>query len=75
MKRKNETNDKNRYRSSRMFENHGNWFFNTREGDAVGPFQDKLAAATQLEVYIRLVESGLLPTGEKYAVHSMAVSS
>jgi Domain of unknown function (DUF6316) len=49
------------YRTSRMFRENGNWFFKTREGDTVGPFQEELEASTQLEVYIRLVNAGLLP--------------
>ena len=52
------------YRTSRMFRDNGNWFFKTREGDTVGPFQEELEASTQLEVYIRLVSSGLLPFQE-----------
>lgn len=52
------------YRTSRMFREGGNWFFKTREGETVGPFQEELDASTQLEVYIRLVNSGLLPVQE-----------
>lgn len=52
------------YRTSRMFRENGNWFFKTREGDTVGPFQEELEASTQLEVYIRLVNAGLLPLNE-----------
>ncbi len=51
-------------RTGRMFRDNGNWFFKTREGDTVGPFQEELEASTQLEVYIRLVSSGLLPFQE-----------
>ena len=49
------------YRTSRMFRENGNWFFKTREGDTVGPFQEELEASTQLEVYIRLANADLLP--------------
>jgi hypothetical protein len=52
------------YRSNRMFMENGDWYFKTREGDTVGPFQEELEASTQLEVYIRLVSSGLLPMDE-----------
>ena len=52
------------YRTSRMFRDNGNWFFKTREGDTIGPFEEELEASTQLEVYIRLVSSGLLPFQE-----------
>ena len=47
-------------RSTRMFRENEDWFFNTREGKAIGPFRDKLEASTQLEVYIRMAGSGLL---------------
>lgn len=47
-----------------MYEEGGSWYFNTREGTVVGPFKDELEAYTQLEVYIRLVDSGLLPEAE-----------
>ncbi|MCB1704239.1 MAG: hypothetical protein KDI17_05210 [Halioglobus sp.] len=47
-----------------MFQDNGGWFFKTREGETVGPFQEELEASTQLEVYIRLVNSGLLPCEE-----------
>ena len=52
------------YRTGRMYRDNGNWFFKTREGDTVGPFEEELEASTQLEVYIRLVSSGLLPFQE-----------
>ncbi len=52
------------YRTSRMFQENGNWFFKTREGDTVGPFQEELEASTQLEVYIRMANTGLLPFNE-----------
>ena len=47
-------------RTNRMFEEDGSWFFKTREGDSVGPFRDELETSTRLEVYIRMVDSGLL---------------
>jgi hypothetical protein len=52
------------YRTSRMFRDNGKWFFKTREGETVGPFQEELEASTQLEVYIRLANAGLLPLNE-----------
>lgn len=52
-------------RSSRMFQENGNWFFKTREGDTLGPFCEELEASTQLEVYIRLLNAGLLPFNEE----------
>ena len=61
MKRTDTDNKQNRARTNRMFKKGANWFFKTREGSAVGPFRDELEVSTQLEVYIRLVDSGLLP--------------
>lgn len=46
-------------RTIRIFEEDGNWFFRTREGDVAGPFRDELEASTRLEVYIRMVNTGL----------------
>lgn len=59
-------------RTGRMFRDNGNWFFKTREGDTIGPFQEELEASTQLEVYIRLVSSGLLPFQEVLKPTQMA---
>ena len=61
MKRTDTDKKQNCARSNRMFKKGANWFFKTREGSAVGPFRDELEVSTQLEVYIRLVDSGLLP--------------
>lgn len=61
MQRKNDKNKNTSFRSNRMFEDDGKWFCKTREGGAIGPFRDELEAATQLELYIRMSESGLLP--------------
>ena len=47
-------------RTTRTFKEDGSWFFKTREGELAGPFRDELEASTRLEVYIRLVNSGLL---------------
>lgn len=62
------------YRTSRMFRENGNWFFKTREGDTVGPFQEELEASTQLEVYIRLVNAGLLPFNDGLRVTTVATA-
>ena len=51
-------------RTRRTFEENGSWFFKTREGELAGPFRDELEASTRLEVYIRLVKSGLPNTSE-----------
>lgn len=61
MQRKDDKNKKVSFRSDRMFEDDGNWYCKTREGGTIGPFQDELEASTQLELYIRMAGSGLLP--------------
>lgn len=60
MQRKNDKAQHAHFRTNRMFQDNGGWYFKTREGGTVGPFLDELAASTQLEVYIRMVESGLM---------------
>jgi hypothetical protein len=65
MERKNlRDSDQAGSRTRRTFEENGNWFFKTREGELAGPFQDELEASTRLEVYIRMVNSGLPNIGE-----------
>ena len=54
-----------------MYEESGSWYFNTREGTVVGPFRDELEAYTQLEVYIRLADSGMLPDSETVAAAAL----
>jgi len=49
-------------RTIRTFEEDGSWFFKTREGHLAGPFRDELEASIQLEVYIRMVTTGLRST-------------
>ena len=77
MKRKSDTSNEQveRSRSSRMYEENGNWFFNTREGTVVGPFRDKLEACTQLEVYIRMAGSGMLRLGEPMPARELTAES
>lgn len=62
-------------RSSRMYEEGGSWYFNTREGTVVGPFRDELEAYTQLEVYIRLAGSDMLPASESVALSALRAKS
>ena len=61
MRRIDEKNKPRCFRSSRMYSKNDTWYFKTREDDVVGPFRDELEASIQLEVYIRLVDAGLLP--------------
>ena len=53
-------NGRSRFRTDRLLEDGGNWYFLTREGTVAGPFECKVDAAEQLEVYIRLAVNDLL---------------
>jgi hypothetical protein len=75
MKRNNTKKRQVVLRTDRMFKADGSWFFKTREGDTVGPFADELEASTQLEVYIRLVNAGLLPEQEVVSAGWSAANS
>lgn len=68
MKRKNETITRTHFRTNRMFEENGCWYFNTREGEMMGPFKDELEASTKLEVYIRLSDTGLLDDAVQFSL-------
>jgi len=50
-----------RFRTERMVQDGGRWFFLTREGTVEGPFDCREEAVDQLEVYVRLALNGLLP--------------
>lgn len=62
-------------RTDRMFKTGDGWYFRTREGSTVGPFADELEASTQLEVYIRLANTGLLPEQEGLSQGRSAANS
>ena len=64
---------KSHFRTDRMFSQNGQWYFNTRGGEVIGPFGDELEASTQLEVYMRLADSGLLPEASAHSLESSKV--
>lgn len=55
-----------RFRTDRLVADGGKWFFLTREGSVEGPFDSREDAEEQLEVYIRLMGSGVLPTNSNH---------
>lgn len=57
--RENDSDQQSVTRTSRTFTKDGDWFFRTREGDLAGPFEDELEASTRLEVYLRIIKTGL----------------
>jgi hypothetical protein len=48
------------YRSERVINDSGKWYFLTREGSLEGPFECERDATEQLEVYVSLAVNGLL---------------
>ena len=63
-KRRDDDAPKTWFRSERVFRVDGDWFIHTREGIAVGPYQDKFAADVDAEV----LKSLLVGTKEAEAV-------
>lgn len=67
-KRKDDPRCRPVYRSERIVEETGQWYFYTREGTVKGPFEDRQDAELQVEAYIRVINSGLLPAQRDAAV-------
>jgi hypothetical protein len=61
------------YRTDRMVEHGGKWFFHTRENTIEGPFNCEHDAQFQLETYISLHHFGLLSDAEKLSVDQFAL--
>ena len=49
-----------KFRSERFTQQHGQWYFFTREGTVEGPFDYRHAAENRLEDYIKVMSSGVL---------------
>lgn len=49
-----------KFRSERFTQQHGKWYFFTREGTVEGPFDYRRAAENRLEDYIKVMSSGVL---------------
>lgn len=49
-----------KFRTERMVQNSGNWFFYTREGSMEGPFETRVDAQNRLEVYLEIINLELL---------------
>ena len=60
------------YRTERIVEDGGKWYFYTREGSVEGPFDGKLEAEIQVENYIKVINSGMLDEDEKFQLPSKA---
>jgi len=48
------------FRSDRVIERDGEWFYYTREGTIEGPFRDRIHLMNRLDMYLKAVSSGLL---------------
>ena len=60
MQRSEDKKAKAHFRTDRIFEANGHWYFLTREGTVEGPFGDALEANTQIEIYIQLSHQKLV---------------
>ena len=49
-----------KFRTDRMFESGGRWYFYTREGSMEGPFETMLDAKERLDVYLEILGLELL---------------
>ena len=50
-----------KFRTERMVENGGRWYFYTREGSMEGPFETLMDAQERLHVYLEILNLKLLP--------------
>jgi len=62
------------FRSERMEEHGGRWFFHTREGTIEGPFDGELAAQEALDMYITVTNSGLLDEDAEFTLEIQEAS-
>lgn len=53
-------------RSARFYALHGEWYFSTREGAAIGPFDDKVEAAQGLHDFIEFMSLAKPKTLSKF---------
>ena len=59
-KRKGDLKTRTRFGSERLFKDSGNWFFTTREGTLLGPFEDQFEANDELKMYLYAIASDLI---------------
>jgi len=52
MNRKDDPDQRTRFRSERLFQSQGEWFCNTREGSVLGPFGRREGAYTALRQHL-----------------------
>ncbi len=60
--REGESQENQYYRSNRIIQINGNWFFLTREGGQEGPFANRDETAEALRLFVAVMSSNLLPS-------------
>ena len=63
-KRKDDNEEHVWFRSPRVFQNQGQWYYSTREGTFEGPFIDEARTREKLEAYSRTMGSEFAPRGD-----------
>lgn len=56
------------FRSDRVQQDGGKWFFSTREGTLEGPYDERFLAMDALEKYISIVQLELIGADSKLAL-------
>ena len=49
------------FRTDRLVEEGGKWYFLTREGTVEGPFDSRMEAVERIDLYARVMSADLLP--------------
>jgi hypothetical protein len=69
--RKDDREDRAWFSSDRFFKDNDKWYFNTREGTMEGPFQYRMEAEYRLAEYIKIMNSGFMPTDSELKVEPL----
>ena len=67
-KRKEDPLERTWFRTERIVQDGGKWFFMTREGTAEGPFDCQLDALQRLETYTKVVNTGIIENEYEYEI-------
>jgi hypothetical protein len=57
-----DTEPYNKFRPDRFLKDGGKWYFCTREGTIEGPFEFRKEAEARLAEYIKILNSGFMPS-------------
>ena len=69
--RKTDLDTRSRYRTDRFIKDGEDWYFSTREGTIEGPFELKQAAEARLEIYKKIMASGLINADSTLAIQAL----